>query len=981
MSKTNRRGVRLASALVAAGLALSVAPASAVAADDNGVLVLTDAQTEELSAHARFDPYGDGAEAYDPQHAADREDADTAPATGAEAKPSGSTDGQSSLDDADTTAADYKVTARSAVEGNQGAIATVAAGGASTDYFALDALGIVQRRAADGKQVWRRDNASLYEDWKVSPIRPWQTEPFPARIVMGYNAAGPFTNGSPDNGYTTGDLTGDGVDDVVFTASVGITPYRPFTSPGSSLPTGEFVTVLDGKTGKTLWCKLFSGAFNVALSGKTLVVGDSPFYDLNSPAGSKTTLNGFRFSYADGKLTPTDTWTFDAGSFSGTSWASLTPLGGGLLAASWNQVRKYDPAQKYSGNTLVFDTADGSVKWSSKSTSLYSRQLRLDAARHRLVALEQSDPNVALTYEIAAYDLADGKRTGLSTRVNALPLALAIGDLDSDAEPEYTVSESTLDNSLAMNSNSVRALSGDDGSLLWSRTVKREPDNGRDGGVAWGLQVVDGKIAASYVDDAGYSTAANRSGARAARLAVLAGNDGSVKWEARGVVASQMWAQPFREGKGWHLRTVDTNENIRVYNVGSGKQEKILPLQAITSYGVTSDVTGDKKQDLITGGQSNGVFAYDGPSLVDGRPELLWTATVPGRVSGLVKGDVNGDGRDEIVVAADSATAVVDALTGKVLTTIDGGGQFVRNILAADLNGDGKAEIIVPTDKVRVYSGSGKLLWSYAPADAGDVVFSDVSAGDGQVYAQYQARGALAKTAPVTGGVALRGKDGSLAWSFTPKAGPGTNGQILGAPLRAGTFASPGIPYADGHAVAYTFFTRSSSLGVFVTSIQFRDGRTGELLHEAIGGGPWTMGNWMTGPEGAVLVGTANFRTFGADGKDATVFTIPQTENGAFVTGPNGRRILVGAPVGGINTYDPAVLTAGQNYPNPVTNFNLTGARELVTGDLNGDGVDEIVSLNFDDLGTDRTAGLAGGGFTAPFSAVRKITTATIDPA
>lgn len=99
---------------------------------------------------------------------------------------------------------------------------------------------------------------------------------------MGYNAVSPFTPAS-DQGYVTGDLTGDGVDDVVFSASVGVSPYRPFTSPGSTLPNGTFVTVLDGRTGKTLWSKLYAYAYNVKLVGKTLVVTDAPYYNLNSP--------------------------------------------------------------------------------------------------------------------------------------------------------------------------------------------------------------------------------------------------------------------------------------------------------------------------------------------------------------------------------------------------------------------------------------------------------------------------------------------------------------------------------------------------------------------------------------------------------------------------------------------------------------------------------------------------------------------------
>ena len=225
-------------------------------------------------------------------------------------------------------------------------------------------LGNVQRSKADGTSRVARDNASLYADWQVKPSRPWQTEPYPARVVMGYNAVSPFTPAS-DQGYVTGDLTGDGVDDVVFSASVGVNPYRPFTSPGSSLANGTFVTVLDGKTGKTLWSKLYAYAYNVKLVGKTLVVTDAPYYNLNSPADATATLTGIRFSYADGALTPTDTWTYDTELRAGDGVGRSEDLGDGLVAASWNQ--RKTATRRAAGHTLVLDTADGTVKWQTDS--------------------------------------------------------------------------------------------------------------------------------------------------------------------------------------------------------------------------------------------------------------------------------------------------------------------------------------------------------------------------------------------------------------------------------------------------------------------------------------------------------------------------------------------------------------------------------------------------------------------------------------
>ncbi|MFG2631413.1 hypothetical protein [Streptomyces sp. NPDC048473] len=63
-----------------------------------------------------------------------------------------------------------------------------------------------------------------------------------------------------------------------------------------------------------------------------------------------------------------------------------------------------------------------------------------------------------------------------------------------------------------------------------------------------------------------------------------------------------------------------------------------------------------------------------------------------------------------------------------------------------------------------------------------------------------------------------------------------------------------------------------------------------------------------------------------------------------------------------------------------MSGLSAMGGQEIFTGDLNGDGVDEIVSLNFDEYGADRTAGLEGGGYSQPFSAMRQTITATIAP-
>ncbi|MFF8511674.1 hypothetical protein ACF064_26700 [Streptomyces sp. NPDC015492] len=964
MRNIHRRGLRLASVLIASGLALTVTPA--VHADDSGLLTLTDGQAEQLARHAVPDVYGDGGKSLEQG----TEDADTS---------------DSSTADSGTAAASpWKLTKRSAVEGAQGMAQTFPVGGSKGDYFTVNSLTPIQRVDADGERVWSRDSTSLDSDWQVTPTPRAVKEPYPAAVVMGFNAVDPFSPTS-DNGVATGDLTGDGVDDIVFTAKSGVNPYRPFTSPGSPLPNGTFVTVLDGATGKTLWSKLFAGAYNIKLVDKTLVVADSAYGNMNSPAGSKTTLNGFRFDHADGKLTPSDTWTYDAGTYTGVSWGSLEPIGGGLLAASWNQAKRYAPDKVGSGHTLVIDTRDGSVEW-TKDSSLYVRQLHLDAARGRIVALEQSDYADGVTYELSTYAPADGTRTSLSERINAFPLDLEVGDIQGGTKPEYTVSESTIDDSLSMNTNSVRALNGDDASLLWARTLKRSEDE-VDGDLAsvWRVQAVDGRIIASAMDDKDRRTAENRYMNHYARITAFDGADGDVKWEKRGTVGSMLGGQLFKQNGDWRLRTTDIDQNVRTYKVGSGKQESVQPIEGIPYTAAATDIDGDQKQDLVLGGSSNGLYAYDGPSMVSGKPKRLWTATMPGRVVQVTKADTTGDGRDELVVAASDAAVVVDARTGKVLTTIEAAeGEYVRNVVTSNLDGDKAAEIAVATDKVRAYEGNGHLKWQYAvPSEIGTPAFADLSANDGQVYAQYQTRGE-SPTAPVAvGGVALNGETGKAAWNFTPKAPATSTGSVLGMPMRAGTFASKDIPYADGHAVVFTYVVRGNSEqlppGQLTNMVQIRDGRTGDLLLERKAGGYATLANWLTGPDGLTEASLVALRTDGPNGKRYGVNTLAEVRSSSFATGPDGARLVVSSGVQVLNLYPASVLTSGVNYPAASVSTGMTGSREHFVADLDGDGKDEVVLLTFDDYGVDRTAGLVGNEVSGGYTAIRSVATWTID--
>ncbi|WCN07149.1 VCBS repeat-containing protein [Streptomyces sp. M92] len=381
-------------------------------------------------------------------------------------------------------------------------------------------------------------------------------------------------------------------------------------------------------------------------------------------------------------------------------------------------------------------------------------------------------------------------------------------------------------------------------------------------------------------------------------------------------------------------------------------------------------------------GSSNGVWAYSGPSLVSGRPEKLWRATVPGPVHELVTGDVTGDGRPEVVVAADTAVIVLDGRTGRTLTTVDGGGAFVRSVTLADLDRDGARDLLVPTGTLDAYDGAGHRLWSYsAPADLGGVVFADPSVADGRVYTSYSRADAITLADPAAKAVALNAGTGEVEWHAAPEApARSTDGVIHAALTYRGTFASPEIPYADGHAVVHLWAFRGRVGGTDAVSLQqymeIRDGRTGEVVHTAVVGGLWTHNAFFT--DGGVLyqAGTSSFRAFrGEDEEDLTVLTVPQSYAAGFATGPGGRKLLIGGVESGVYAWDPSVFGTPGSYVPSVGSAGLMGGRNHLAADLDGDGTDEVLSLNGDDYGRDRIAEDLGGRYLVQDNGIHQVTT------
>ena len=141
------------------------------------------------------------------------------------------------------------------------------------------------------------------------------------------------------------------------------------------------------------------------------------------------------------------------------------------------------------------------------------------------------------------------------------------------------------------------------------------------------------------------------------------------------------------------------------------------------------DVNGDGVGDIITGAGPGGaphVKVFDGVSLAEIRSFLAYTGFTGGIF--VAAGDINGDGRADIITGTDSGTAahvkVFDANTSAELRSfLPFGGAFTAGarVAAGRVNSDGIADIVVGTgpggaSQVTVFDGvSGALVHSFFP--------------------------------------------------------------------------------------------------------------------------------------------------------------------------------------------------------------------------------------------------------------------------
>src|SRR4051795_427654 len=180
------------------------------------------------------------------------------------------------------------------------------------------------------------------------------------------------------------------------------------------------------------------------------------------------------------------------------------------------------------------------------------------------------------------------------------------------------------------------------------------------------------------------------------------------------------------------------------------------PVRALYAYGAgysggvniaLGDVTGDGRADIVTGPRGAlgpNVRVYDGATGALVRSFFAYDAGYQGGVT-VAAGDVDGDGRADIITGTQSGAGHVKAFSGATNTVIrsflayDATFTGGVNVAAGDVDGDGRADIVTAPvsgagPNVKAFNGAtGALLRSFfadSPSytDGLDVAAADLNA-------------------------------------------------------------------------------------------------------------------------------------------------------------------------------------------------------------------------------------------------------------
>jgi hypothetical protein len=371
------------------------------------------------------------------------------------------------------------------------------------------------------------------------------------------------------------------------------------------------------------------------------------------------------------------------------------------------------------------------------------------------------------------------------------------------------------------------------------------------------------------------------------------------------------------------------------------------------------DVNADGKADLVVGAFNETVGGYDGQGQVyvfsGATGLLLYTLASPTVQAGahfgrsVAVGDVDGDGKKDIIVGADAETVGFNAFQGRVyvfsgatgllIYTLDtpnpeSFASFGISVAAGDTNGDGKADIVVGSygetvaantgqGRAYVFSGlSGSLLRTFTTPNPEALAQFGLSVATGDLNADGKADVIVGAGNETVGANASEGR----AYSFS-----GATGSLLftystpnhQASAQFGYSVAAGDTNFDGKAdvivgaIGETVGGNSAQGRAYVFS-----GANGSVLRT------WTTPNPQSNAQFGISVDAADFN---ADGRaDVVVGAEGETVSGNV---SQGRAYVYSGAAGGI------MYTITSTRPEANGRFGIA----VAAGDTNGDGTPDIL--------------------------------------
>jgi outer membrane protein assembly factor BamB len=264
----------------------------------------------------------------------------------------------------------------------------------------------------------------------------------------------------------------------------------------------------------------------------------------------------------------------------------------------------------------------------------------------------------------------------------------------------------------------------------------------------------------------------------------------------------------------------------------------------VESSPVIGDIDGDGKLEVVVGAQNGTVYAIDGEG-----NDSLWASTIGSSIkSSPCLGDIDADGTLEVVVGSSDYTVyALNGEDGGVLWSYPTGGIVNASPVLNDIDGDGTLEVVVGSSDHTVYALNGEdggVLWSYT---TGGIVESSPAIGD------INGDGKLEVVIGAQNGTvyALAGKYGDSLWTYT------TGGEVNSSPCLGDIDADGRLEVVVG----------SSDHTVY--ALNGEDG--GVLWSYTTGGGIVSspaLGNIDADEMLEVFVGSQNSKVYALDGEN-----------------------------------------------------------------------------------------------------------------